>query len=343
MQTETFGTMPDGATVKLFTLSNASGLRVSITEYGAIITDIQAPDREGRLARVALGFDRLERYLAGHPFFGAVAGRVANRIARATFDLEGRTHVLAANNGRNHLHGGLKGFDKRIWSSQSLDDSTVEFRLVSEDGEEGYPGRLETQLTCRLNDRNELVTHYLATTDRPTLVNLTNHTYFNLAGAGDIEGHILELHAAKYTPSDAELIPTGELRDVAGTPFDFRKPHRLGDRMADTGLNPPGYDHNFVLDRHGHTPALAARLTDPVSGRRLEVLTDQPGVQVYTANFLPDAGIECTGGVRFGRHGGVCLETQNFPDAVHQPHFPSPILRPGEVYDRTTIFRFTAV
>lgn len=343
MTTELFGHMPDGSPVQLFTLANAQGVRVSLTNYGGILTDIQTPDRDGRPGRIALGFDRLERYLAGHPFFGAVAGRVANRIARATFDLEGRTYSLAANNGRNHLHGGKIGFDKKVWTARTIAPATVELTYISADGEEGYPGTLTTKVTYELTDKNELVIRYHATTDRPTLVNLTNHSYFNLAGQGNIEGHLLRLHASRYTPADGELIPTGEIRDVAGTPFDFRQVHRLGERMDAAGLTPPGYDHNFVLDHHGHAVALAAELSEPLSGRSLQVLTNQPGVQIYTANFLPKEGLECSGGTRFGFHGGVCLETQNFPDAVHQKGFPSPILRPGEVYDRTTVFRFGLV
>lgn len=337
---QAFGALPGGAIANLYTLSNHRGMQASITNFGAIITDIRTPDRHGVSGGVTLGFERLERYLAGHPFFGAVAGRVANRIAGAAFNLEGRNFALAANNGRNHLHGGLKGFDKQLWEARVSDPDGLELTYRSRDGEEGYPGNLDVKVLYRLTADNALEIHYDAVTDRPTLVNLTNHSYFNLAGSGTIHGHVVRLRAHQYTPANAELIPTGEFREVEGSPFDFLTPRALGERMSQTGLTPSGYDHNFVLDHRGGLPASAVDVFEPISGRTLEVLTNQPGVQLYTANFLPESGIECSGGVRFGRHGGVCLETQNFPDAIHHPNFPSPVLLPGETYRRSTILRF---
>lgn len=344
LEKTSFGALPDGRTVDLFTFRNDRGVTLQATNYGLIITALHVPDRMGRAGNVVLGFDNLPRYLQGHPFFGAIAGRVANRIALGRFSIDGADYQLATNNGPNHLHGGKVGFDKRLWTptGEQVTDAgaTVEFTYTSADGEEGYPGNLKCVVTYTLTAANELRIHYRATTDKPTPVNLTNHSYFNLAGGGKIHDHELRLTADRFTPVGPGLIPTGELADVRGTALDFTTPRCLGERILETGLTPPGYDHNFVLNSGGGTLAPAARVVEPTSGRTLEVLTDQPGVQLYTANFFPVDGIECAGGVRFGPHGAFCLETQNFPDAVNQPRFPKSVWRPGETYDTTTVFRF---
>lgn len=340
-----FGTLSDGRPVQLFTFRNARGTVLKVTNYGLIITELHTPDRSGKSGNVVLGFDNLPRYLQGHPFFGAIAGRVANRIGKGKFTLDGVDYRLATNNnGINHLHGGTVGFDKKLWAvgRESVTDheASVEFHYISVDGEEGYPGTLQVAVTYSLNQDNEVRIHYRATTDKATPINLTNHSYFNLAGGGTIKEHELQLWADRSTSVDAGLIPTGELSSVKGTALDFTTPRPIGDRIGETGLTPTGYDHNYVLNSGGKNLALAARVVEPGSGRILEVLTDQPGIQLYTANFFPAAGFDCTGGVNFGRHGGFCLETQNFPDAVNKPHFPKSVWRPGETYDTTTVFRF---
>ena len=340
-----FGRMPDGTPVKLYTLKNPNGVSVGVTEFGAIITEIHAPDRNGKDADVVLGFDNLDRYVKGHPFFGAIAGRVANRIANGRFKLDGKEYTLAKNNGPNHLHGGLKGFDKKVWKSMPRPanghEVSVEFSCFSSDGEEGYPGNLNVTVTYTLTDKNELRIDYKATTDKATPVNLTNHSYFNLAGSGDVLGHELWLAADSYTPTDEGLIPTGEIKSVKGTPLDFTKPTTLGARYQQTGLKPAGYDHNFVLSSGGKSLALAARVVEPKSGRVMEVFTTEPGVQLYTANGL-DGSITGVGGVVYPRHGGFCLETQHFPDSINKPTFPSVVLRPGETFKSTTIYKFSA-
>ncbi len=339
-----FGRLPDGAEADLFTLANGRGVTVKFTNYGLIITELLTPDRDGKPGNIVLGFDTLARYLQGHPFFGAIAGRVANRIGQGTFTLDGKTYQLATNNGPNHLHGGKVGFDKKLWKIEGYeltpDLASVVFSHVSPDGDEGYPGTLKTTVTYTLNKDNELRIQYQATTDQPTPVNLTNHSYFNLAGKEAIDPQVLQLWASRYTITDEGLIPTGEIAPVKGTPLDFTVPRPFGEAINQTGLQPPGYDHNFVLDSGGQRLALAARVTDPASGRVLEVETDQPGVQLYTANHFPTDGYECNGGLRFPAHGAFCLETQNFPDAVNKPQFPQAVLRPGETYDTTTVFRF---
>lgn len=339
-----FGSLPEGTEAKLFTVSNAHGVTARFTNYGLIITELLVPDRDGKAGNVVLGFDNLPRYLQGHPFFGAIAGRVANRIAKGEFTLDGKTYHLAVNNGPNHLHGGKVGFDKKLWTVEGYDltpeSASVRFSYTSVDGEEGYPGNLKVIVTYTLNQANELRIHYTATTDRATPINLTNHSYFNLAGKGTVDEQVLQLFAARYTPVDDGLIPTGALAPVAGTALDFTQPHRIGARMDATGLQPPGYDHNFVLDSEGNGIAKAARVTDPASGRVLEVFTDRPGIQLYTANHFPAEGYECNGGLRFPSHGAFCLETQNFPDAINKPGFPKAVLKPGETYDTTTVFRF---
>lgn len=341
-----FGRMPDGSPVRLYTLRNKNGMTVKVTEYGLIITELHVPDRTGKPGNVVLGFDNLDRYLKGHPFFGAIAGRVANRIGGARFTIDGREYTLAKNNGPNHLHGGLQGFDKKLWTSRPLpctaNEAAVEFEYTSPDGEEGYPGNLRVIVRYTLTAENELRIDYTATTDKPTPVNLTNHSYFNLAGEGDVLGHELMVAADFYTPTDEGLIPTGEIRTVRGTALDFTSPVKIGARINETGLKPGGYgyDHNFVLRSGGQSLALAANVYDPATGRVMDVLTTEPGVQLYTANHM-DGSIVGTGGVRYPRHAGLCLETQHFPDSINKPHFPSVLLRPGHTYRSTTVFKFT--
>jgi aldose 1-epimerase len=341
--------IPGGERAELFTLTNARGIEVRFTTYGGIIVSVRVPGRTGELDDVTLGFDSLEGYLGDHPYFGALIGRYANRIAGGRVELNGRAYTLATNEGPNHLHGGRRGFDKIIWDAQPFQDDTgVGARLThtSPAGDEGYPGTLTTRVTYTLTDRDELAFDYHATTDEPTPINLTQHSYFNLAGAGasDIVGHELMLSASHFTPIDAALIPTGELRNVAGTPFDFRTPAVIGSRIdqEDEQLcRAGGFDHNFVLDRRQGEPiSLAARLYHPPSGRVLEVHTTEPGVQLYTGNAL-DGSVVGKEGRRYGRRGGLSLETQHFPDSPNQPDFPCTILRPGEQYTSRTIYKFS--
>ncbi len=340
-----FGPAPDGGSVKLYTFKSRHGVTVKITEYGAIITELHAPDRSRKPGDVVLGFDNLDRYVEGHPFFGAIAGRVANRIANGRFTLDGKEYALAINNGPNHLHGGLKGFDKKVWQSKilpaGLHEAAVEFSCFSPAGEEGYPGNLYVTVVYALTDKNELRIGYRARTDKATPINFTNHSYFNLAGAGDVLGHELWLAADTYTPVNEGLIPTGEIKSVKGTALDFTRPMAIGARIGQTGLKLPGYDHNYVLNDGGKSLALAAQVYEPKSGRVMEVYTTEPGVQFYTANNL-DGTITGVGGVVYPRHGGFCLETQHFPDSINQPNFPSVVLRPGDTFKSTTVFKFSA-
>ena len=337
-----FGTV-SGQPVELFTLRNAHGVEITATNYGAIITSIVTPDRNGRAGDIVLGFDSLDAYLKDPPYFGAVVGRYGNRIAKGRFTLDGRTYTLATNNGPNHLHGGVKGFDKVVWKAEPLSGRTgVMFSRRSPDGEEGYPGNLDVRITYELTDRNELAIDYHATTDKGTPVNLTQHWYFNLAAEGDILGHQLTIAADRYTPVDSTLIPTGELASVEGTPFDFRKSTAIGARIEQANeqlKNGNGYDHNWVLNRTGAGRQLAARVVEPKTGRTLEVSTTEPGLQFYTGNFL-DGKITGKGGRVYQRRNGFCLETQHFPDSPNQPTFPSAILRPGGVYASQTVFTF---
>lgn len=341
-----FGKTPDGRAVDLYVLTNANGMKAKIMTYGAILTELDVPDRHGKAGDVVLGFDHLDGYLAGHPYFGATVGRVANRIARGKFTLDGKEYTLAKNNGPNTLHGGLKGFDKVVWQAQPLETSAgkaVKFIYHSPNGEEGFPGNLTASVTYTLTDQNELRLDYTATADKATPVNLTNHSYFNLAGpaAGDILGHELMLAADKYTPVDDTLIPTGELKPVRGTPLDFTKPTAIGARIAEMKGDPGGYDHNFVLNGGGKGLELGARVIDPQTGRMLEMYTTEPGVQFYTGNFL-DGTIKGKGGVVYRKHQAFCLEAQHFPDSVNHPNFPSMILRPGKTYTQTTVYKFSA-
>lgn len=340
IQKSSFGRLNDGAFVDLYALKNRNGLVAKVTNYGTILTELHVPDRTGRMADVVLGFDNLEQYLQGHPYFGCTVGRFANRIAQGRFTLEGRTYSLAINNGPNHLHGGLRGFDKVLWRATPRTGASIEFAYTSPDGEEGYPGRLDVTVVMTLTDADELRIDYTAATDRATPVNLTNHSYFNLRGAGDVLDYELTLAADLFTPTDATLIPTGELRPVAGTPWDFTQPKPIGSRIAQLGTDEPGYDSNFVINGGGQSLRFAARVRDPQTGRVLEVHTTQPGVQFYTANYL-DGSLTGKRGVVYQRHMGFCLETQHFPDSVNHSAFPSCILRPGQTYRQTTVHQFS--
>jgi aldose 1-epimerase len=341
-----FGSMPDGREVKLITLRNRNGMEVAVTNYGAIVQRIVVPDRDGEFADVTLGFDTLDDHLGEHPYFGAVVGRYANRIAGGKFSIGGTEYTLATNNGPNSLHGGIKGFDKVLWDVLSEDiTNSVTLRYVSADGEEGYPGTLTATVVYTLTDENELRIDYSAESDKPTPVNLSNHTYFNLAGNGDVLEHEVMIAADRFTPVDSTLIPLGTLRPVDGTPFDFRRPTAIGERIGqgDTQLEyGMGYDHNWVLNREpgGEGLFMAARVHEPQSGRVMEVLTTEPGLQFYTGNFL-DGSVVGKGGKAYEHRSGFCMETQHYPDSPNQPDFPSTILAPGEVYESTTIYRFS--
>jgi aldose 1-epimerase len=334
----------DGKRIDIFTLTNAAGMEVRAMTYGAIIMSWKAPDRAGRLGDIVLGFDDPARYLKGDsPYFGAIVGRYGNRIAGARFTLDGKPYTLAANDGVNHLHGGTRGFDKVTWNGAIAKDNrgpSVAFTRTSPDGEEGYPGALTMRVTYTLTARNELIVDYQATTDKPTVLNLTQHSYFNLAGDGDILGHELRLNADRYTPVDKTLIPTGELATVDGTPFDFRKPTPIGARIGSEHTQMQfgrGYDHTGVLARSGGGLSPAAELYDPKTGRTLQVSTTEPGLQFYSGNFL-DGTLTGKGGQVYKHRSGLCLETQRFPDSPNKPNFPTTVLRPGETYRTQTVF-----
>ncbi len=343
---ESFGAA-GGETVELYTLRGASGIEARVMTYGGTLISLRAPDRTGRQGDIVLGFDTLEPYLGNQPYLGSLIGRYANRIAFGRFSLAGTVYQLACNDGPHHLHGGRVGFDKVIWQAQERPDArepALELRYVSRDGEEGYPGNLAVTVTYTLTGDGALRLDYQATTDRETVVNLTNHAYVNLAGGGDILGHEVQLFAGRFLPIDATLIPTGEFRPVGGTVMDFTTPTAIGARMfADDEqirCGHGGYDHTWVIDGPAHTLRLAARVYDPVSGRVLEVLTTQPGMHLYTGNFL-DGTLTGRGGHLYARHAALCLETQHFPDSPNQPAFPSTVVCPGTIYRETTLFRLS--
>lgn len=347
-----FGTTPDGKAVSLYTLTNSRGMQVKVMTYGAIVTSLSVPDKAGRLGDVVLGCDNLAAYEKNSPYFGAIIGRYANRIANGRFTLDGKTYQLAVNNGPNTLHGGLKGFDKVVWTATPVPHAHTAglvLRYVSTDGEENFPGQLATQVVYTLSDDNSLQIDYSAVTTKDTVVNLTSHGYFNLAGQGNgtVLDHTVMINADRFTPISKTLIPTGQLTPVAGTALDFRAPHLIGARINTRDsqlLNAGGYDHNFVLNQPGKQPpaqpTFAARVSCPRSGRILTVYTDQPGIQFYTGNFL-DGTITGKAGKVYPKHGAFCLETQHFPDSPNQPRFPTTELKPGQTFRSTTIYLFT--
>lgn len=345
MEKAIFGKTNDGQTVEIFTLANTSGLQAKIMTYGALLTELHVPDRKGKLEDIVLGFDNLESYLKGHPHFGCATGRFANRIAKGKFTLNGQSYSLACNNGPNHLHGGLKGIDKRVWKSapvNSTKGSGIKLSYLSPDGEEGYPGDLQIDVTYVLTSDNALEIHYEATSNKPTPINLTNHSYFNLAGAGngDILNHELKLNADFYTPVDETSIPTGEVLRVAGTMMDFTQSTSIGSRFSQLKTKPVGYDHNFVLNKaHPGELTFAAEVHEPQSGRKMKVFTTEPGIQLYTANYL-DGKFTGKGGKNYRQHFAFCLECQHFPDSVNRPYFPTVILKPGQKYTQTTVHQF---
>ena len=330
-----------GRRVDLFTLANGRGMAVKITNYGVTITELHVPDRRGRSGNVVLGFDNLKLYLANCFYFGGVIGRVTGRIARGRFQLDGKKYRLAVNNGPNHLHGGMAGFDQAVWAAEILPGSpaAVKFTHTSHHGDQGYPGNLAVTVVMALTDAGELRIDYSATTDRATPVNLTNHSYFNLAGDGNVLGHELKMAARQYTPLDDHAIPTGKIAPVAGTPLDFTHRQPIGSRFSELAGKPIGYDHNLVLNKGGKL-ARCAGVYEPATGRVMEVFTTQPGLQFYTGNYL-DGTLCGHGGIYYTQHAGFCLETQHFPDSVNQPEFPSTILRPGGTYRHTTIYKFS--
>ncbi|NLE00657.1 MAG: galactose mutarotase [Fibrobacter sp.] len=340
IRSEQFGKTEQGETVQLFTLENNRGLTVKITNYGAAVTSILFPDKSGNTADIVLGFDNLPQYLGTHPYFGAICGRFANRIANATFSIDDRTYKLAANDGANSLHGGLKGFDKVLWHGtafQTSEEVGVKLTYLSKDMEEGFPGNLLVEVVYTVNNLNELNISYLAESDAPTVVNLTNHTYFNLNGCKDtVLNHIMQINADRYTEVNNQIIPTGRTLSVEGTAFDFRKGKKIGQDIADV----EGYDHNFILNKASEDElSFAGVVYDPDSGRILETYTSEPGLQFYSANYL-DGTIQGKDGIVYKKHFGFCLEAQHFPDSPNQPNFPTTELYPGEQYSQLTIYRF---
>ena len=349
MEKASFGKTPEGQEVEIIQLNNKSGMQAGIMTYGATLVSLTVPDRNGVMSDVVLGFDSLSSYVKQSPYFGSTIGRFGNRIGKGTFELNGARYTLAANNGANHLHGGIRGFDKVVWrvdQKESVEGKSLALKYVSNDGEEGYPGTLTAKVVYSLTDENELRIDYEATTDKPTVVNLTHHSYFNLAGAGngDILGHELFIDADRFTPIDGGLIPTGELRSVRGTPMDFTKAEAIGARILDKEeqiKNGGGYDHNWVLNKAQGAFGLAASASEKTSGRVMEVLTSEPGLQFYSGNFL-DGTLIGKGGKKYEYRSGFCLETQHFPDSPNKPQFPSTTLNPGSVYKTSTIYRFSA-
>lgn len=342
---EPFGKTKDGKLVERFTLVNPKGMKVRLITFGATLQSLEVPDKAGKLADVIVGFDSLDGFLGDHPFFGGTIGRVCNRIGNAKFSLDGKEYSLAANNGAHSLHGGKKGFDKYIWAAESIvgpNSRGVRFTRTSPDGEENYPGNLRVTVTYTLDNDNALRIDYSATTDKSTPINLTNHAYFNLAGAGkgSILDHHLKINAKEYTAGDATLIPTGKLAPVAGTPLDFTSMKKIGERIAQIDAKPVGYDHNYVLeDSCKDLKGVAATLKEPTSGRVMDVYTTEPGLQFYSGNFL-DGSLKGKGGSVYNQYYGLCLETQHFPDAINKPSFPSTVLKPGDTFKSSTIYKF---
>lgn len=333
-----FGKLPDGREAHIFTLSNKNGIQISITNFGGIIQSILLPDGKSRWVDIVAGYDTLEEYVADEAYFGATVGRFANRIANSSFELKGEQIALAKNAGKHHLHGGKEGFNKKLWSAKPIvteNDCRLELSYTSPDGEENYPGNLVILAIFSLNNLNEFSIQYFAKTDKETHINLTNHSYFNLKGSGNIANTEVAIYAKKYTETDEELIPTGKLSNVNGTPLDFRKEKPIGQDIAETGW---GYDHNYVLNKSGKEISFAAKATDPLSRRSIEVYTSEPGMQFYTGNFLK--GIKGKKGRMYENHDAFCFETQHYPDSPNRPEFPSTLLKPGELYEQTTIFRF---
>jgi len=343
VETSKFGNLDDGTAVDLYTLKNAKGATAKIITYGATLTELWVLDRTGKLGDVVLGFDHLQGYTGKHPWFGATVGRVANRIAKAKFTLDGKEYSLEINDPPNNLHSGSKDLSRVVWKAEPVHErngAAVRFTCDSPDGDEGFPGNLRVTVLYRLTNDNELHLEYTAKTDKATPVNLTNHSYFNLGGDKNILGHVLQLNAEQYTPVDATLIPTGEIRAVQGTPLDFTHPVAIGAHIAEMPGDPGGYDHNFVLSAKAGKLKFAARVFDPTSGRQMEVWTTEPGVQFYSGNFL-DGTLTGKRGVVYGKHSGFCLETQHYPDAVNRPEFPSVILRPPSIFSTQTIYKFS--
>jgi aldose 1-epimerase len=340
-----FGKMPDGTTIESYTLYNGRGASAKLITYGATVAELHVPDKNGKAGDVVLGFDNLQGYLGPHPHFGGAIGRYGNRIAKGKFTLDGKEYQLAINNAPNSLHGGPTGFDRRVWKAEPIevkDGAAVRFTYLSKDGEENFPGNLTVSVTYTLTILNELKLEYGAETDKATVVNLTNHSYFNLAGAGsgDVLKHVLYLNADKYTPVDSTLIPTGEIASVANTPLDFRKPTTIGARIGEL-KEIGGYDHNFVVNGSAGTLRIAARVTEPTSGRQVEVWTTEPGVQFYSAIHL-DGSLTGKGGLAYQKYGALCLETQHYPDSPNRPNFPSTVLKPGTKFHSETIYKFSA-
>ena len=342
--TEQFGRTPEGEEVFLYTLTSAKGLRARITNYGAILVSLEAPDRHGKLDDITLGFESLDKYIEQKVYFGATVGRYANRIGNARFVLDGVEYKLAANDGPNHLHGGLKGFDKVVWKPVEVtaaeDRAWAKLSYLSKDGEEGYPGNLQCTITYTLTNDDELQISYEAQTDRKTVLNLTNHAYWNLAGqgAGNVLGHEMLIDAGRFTIVDQGLIPVGATASVVDTPLDFLSPRTIGSRLRQLRY---GYDHNFVLKGRPDTLKFCARVQEPASGRIMEIQTTEPGVQLYTGNFL-DGSVVGKGGKAYGKHAGFCLETQHYPDSPNKPSFPSTVLEPGKKFASTTVHKFSA-
>jgi aldose 1-epimerase len=339
-----YGKMPDGTAVEEYTLTNRNGMTMKVITLGGIVTELHVPDRDGKMADVCLGCSNLEEYVEGHPFFGAITGRVANRIAKGKFTLGGKEYTLAINNDPNHLHGGKVGFDKRVWKATPTEGrggNMLQLEYTSKDGEEGYPGTLNCIVTYTLTDSNEWKIDYKATTDKPTPINLTQHAYFNLAGhdSGTILDHVMQIEADLYTPTDDTLIPTGKIENTKGTPFDFTSPTPIGKNIKEIKATPQGFDLNFVLKGASGRLRPCAKVTEPKSGRVMTVTTSEPGVQFYSGNFL-DGKQKGKGGARYKQYAGFCLETQHFPDSINQKEFPSVVLEPGKTYTHSTVYAF---